>query len=601
MFDKLKNLWPLAYGLFAYAGFGATLLLLVGFLFNADVLPVTVDRGPDSAPWLAAGVNLLLITAFGLQHSVMARPGFKRVFTRIVPAELERSTYVMLSNVAVLALCFLWRPMPGIAWTVETVVLQAIAWSGFALAIVVLFIASFQIDHWELLGLRQTWNASRGRRSVAPSFTVRGMYRWVRHPIYVGWLLLFWITPTMTVGHLLLALGMTGYVLIAMFYEERDLLESIGRRYADYRQRVPALVPRPWRRFAGAGVGEQGKRRVGGILLVLALGPAMVPDLRAAAEAGDQPAAALEELVVRHGGRDRRVKLVVPSAGIEPGRIVVMLHGAGGDSDRIRRFTGFGFERLADTAGWAVAYPEGIAGTWNDCRSVPSYPARRLDIDDVAFLTHLVVRLRERFDVPAADVAVVGFCNGGRMALRMAIERPRAIGAFGVAAAQLAADDDSLCARAAPELSSLWVHGSNDPFLPYAGGASHGPARNALGDVQSVDATRQWALEAMPTASPVPMRRLPETDGDQATSIELREWRSGAGLVLQQYLLRGSGHVLPLRNGDFPAVVGRPARDAGFAEIVLGLLNALEGVSCAATDPCDRKVVARRMPQQFTR
>ena len=576
-----KSPWPFAYGLFAYASFGVSLLVLVGFLFNADALPVTVDRGPETRPWVAVTINLLLIALFGLQHSVMARPGFKRVFTRLVPTELERSTYVLLSNIAVVGLCLLWRPLPEIIWTVETGVLQAIAWGGFTLAIVVLFAASFQIDHLELFGLRQSWNAMCGKKSEPPAFSVRGMYRWVRHPIYVGWLLLFWVSPTMTAGHLLLAVSMTAYVLIAMVYEERDLLKSIGRQYADYRQRVPALLPR-----LRPTASRRGSRRLSGLILLFATGAATSPSLDAAPTGGDRAGAALQELTIHHGGHERHIKLYIPSVNIAPQRIVVMLHGAGGNADRIRRFTGFGFERLADNAGWVIAYPEGIAGTWNDCRSQAPYPARQLGIDDVGFLAELVGNLSERFGVPTDDAFVTGFSNGGQMALRLAIERPHAIGSFGVAAAQLPDAADSVCATSAPSLHSLWIHSSEDPFLPYDGGASFGPTGDELGVVRSVDATRQWALEGLSTASALPPWRLPEVDGDTATRIEGYAWRSVSGLLLQQYILRGSGHVLPLRDGDFPAIVGRSAGDADFAAIVLEFLEATD---CVSAELCHRQ------------
>jgi len=579
-----RSLWPFAYGLVAYAGFGVCLFVLVGFLFNADVLPVTVDRGPETQPWHAVVIDLLLIALFGLQHSVMARPGFKRVFTRLVPAELERSTYVLLSNVAVLGLCLLWRPLPEIVWTAETDVLQAIGWGGFALAILVLFGASFQIDHWELLGLRQSWNAMRGKKSEPPAFSTRGMYRWVRHPIYVGWLMLFWITPTMTVGHLLLAVGMTAYVLIAMVYEERDLLMSIGQQYADYRQRVPALIPR-----LRPAAPSRGSRRIGGLYLLFALGAGMPPALDAAPAGSDQVEAALEDLRVDHGGHERHIKLYTPSTGIVPKRIVVLLHGAGGNADRIRRFTGFEFEHLADDAGWVVAYPEGIAGTWNDCRSQPPYPASELGIDDVAFLAKLVGQLSDRFDVAASDVFVAGFSNGGQMALRLAIERPDAIGSFGVVAAQLPDAGDSVCDLAAPRLHSLWIHGSDDPFLPYDGGKSFGPTGDALGGVRSVDATRQWALDGLRSATALPSRWLPEVDGDAATRIEGRTWRSASGLLLAQYILHGSGHVLPLGDGEFPTIVGRSAGDADFAAIVRDFVEATD---CAPAASCRRQFAA---------
>lgn len=237
-----------AYSLLAYAGFGFSLLWLLAFLVDATLLPVTVNERPTAPSWLAAGLDLALIAAFGLQHSVMARPGFKRRWVRLVPQAIERSTYVLISSVVTILVCWWWQPLPAVIWSVESTLARTLWWAGFGAGLLVLFGASFHIDHFELLGLRQTWSALRGRRLVSSPFMIRGLYRLVRHPIYVGWLLIFWCTPHLSVGRLLLASGMTLYVLVALAFEERDLITAHGNDYLAYRKAVPALLPRPVRR-----------------------------------------------------------------------------------------------------------------------------------------------------------------------------------------------------------------------------------------------------------------------------------------------------------------------------------------------------------------
>jgi methanethiol S-methyltransferase len=231
-----------AYSLLAYAAFGASLAWLLAFLAGVPgIAPGEALMPPAEAVLL----NLLLLGGFALQHSLMARPGFKRRWTRLVPVPLERSTYVLVSSVVTFLLCWWWQPLPGILWSAESLPARVLGWSGFALGLVVLLAASFHIDHFELLGLRQTWALLRRRASRPPPFLVRGLYRLVRHPIYTGWLLLFWCTPTMPTGQLMLAVGMTAYVLVAMRLEERDLVAEHGQHYRAYRQAVPALLPGP--------------------------------------------------------------------------------------------------------------------------------------------------------------------------------------------------------------------------------------------------------------------------------------------------------------------------------------------------------------------
>jgi len=178
-----------------------------------------------------------------VQHSVMARPGFKRAWTRIVLEPIERSTYVLFSNVAMILLFWLWQPLGGEVWTVENPAARALIYGVYALGWLIVLVSTFLIDHFDLFGLRQVWLHLRGREYTHPRFQMHTAYRFVRHPIYVGWITLFWATPTMTGAHLLFALMTTAYILVAIPLEERDLVAAHGELYEEYRRRVPMLVP----------------------------------------------------------------------------------------------------------------------------------------------------------------------------------------------------------------------------------------------------------------------------------------------------------------------------------------------------------------------
>ena len=227
-----------------YAVFFATFLYLVGFVGNLPLLPRTVDIGPDGSLAAAVVVDLLLIALFGLQHSVMARQGFKRVWTRIVPPPVERSAYVLAASAALIVLFAFWRPIGGSVWLATNVVPVTLLWALFALGWVTVLFSTFLINHFELFGLQQAYHHARGRSSAAPILRQPLLYRFVRHPLYAGFFIALWATPAMSAGHLLLALGMSTYILIAIRYEERDLVQLFGADYEDYRTRVGMLTPR---------------------------------------------------------------------------------------------------------------------------------------------------------------------------------------------------------------------------------------------------------------------------------------------------------------------------------------------------------------------
>jgi protein-S-isoprenylcysteine O-methyltransferase Ste14 len=248
-----KRFSILLYGVVSYAIFFATFLYAVGFIGNFGV-PRTLDGAPTSSFATALLIDLGLLGLFAIQHSVMARPIFKRWFTKTIPESAERSTYVLLSSVALIALFAWWQPLGGVVWHVTDATLRGVLWASFAFGWLLLLASTFHINHFDLFGLRQVWLQLRGRPYTHLAFTTPGLYRLVRHPLYVGWLFTFWATPTMTVSHLVFAIATTAYILIAIRFEERDLVAHFGKTYADYREQVPMLVPFTRKRDVGAAV-----------------------------------------------------------------------------------------------------------------------------------------------------------------------------------------------------------------------------------------------------------------------------------------------------------------------------------------------------------
>lgn len=260
----MQRIAILLFGLIAYAVFFGTFLYLIAFVGNLqqtalaqwlpwlpELVPHSIDAGRPTGPVaLAVAVNLGLIALFGLQHSVMARIGFKDWLKQKLPAAAERSVYVLLASLVLMLLFWQWRPIPEVIWSAESGIGQAVGWAVFAAGFAMVLLATFLIDHFDLFGLKQVWNQFVGRRPEPPRFVTPLFYRLVRHPLYLGFILAFWGGPVMTVGGLLFAAAMTGYILIAIQLEERDLIKFLGPDYEDYRQRVPMLVPGTKRRQA---------------------------------------------------------------------------------------------------------------------------------------------------------------------------------------------------------------------------------------------------------------------------------------------------------------------------------------------------------------
>lgn len=252
----MKRVSILLFGVVVYAVFFATFLYLIAFVGNLQValgqwlpvLPALVPHsidvgGTQSAPAVAAIIDLALILCFGLQHSVMARTGFKAWLKRHLPESAERSVYVLLASLMLMLMFWQWRPITGYAWAADSMAGQAIGWAVFATGFGLVLLSTFLIDHFDLFGLKQVLRQFVGRPAAKANFVTPFLYKLVRHPLYLGFILAFWGGPNMSAGHLLFAASMSAYILIAIRFEERDLVRQLGERYVAYRERVPMLIP----------------------------------------------------------------------------------------------------------------------------------------------------------------------------------------------------------------------------------------------------------------------------------------------------------------------------------------------------------------------
>ncbi|HEX9522074.1 MAG TPA: isoprenylcysteine carboxylmethyltransferase family protein [Reyranella sp.] len=248
----MAGIVSLLYGAVVYLLFFGTFLYAIAFVGNLPAFK-TIDSGESGALLTALIVNTLLLGVFAIQHSVMARPAFKRWWTRFVPHAVERTTYVLLASLALVLLYWQWQPMLApVVWSVTNpaavLLIHAVFWIGWGLVL----LGTFLINHFELFGLRQVWARLLGRTLPAPEFRTPFLYKRVRHPIYLGFLLAFWAAPTMTAGHLLFAVGTTGYILIGIWLEERDLIALFGDQYRRYREQVSMLIPLPGRKASAS-------------------------------------------------------------------------------------------------------------------------------------------------------------------------------------------------------------------------------------------------------------------------------------------------------------------------------------------------------------
>jgi protein-S-isoprenylcysteine O-methyltransferase Ste14 len=247
-----KRIAFFVYGSVSYLIFLGTFLYAIGFIGNFGV-PTTLDGARSKPLGVALAINVGLLTLFAVQHSVMARPWFKDWWTRIVPRPIERSTYVLLSSLALILMFWLWQPLGGVVWSVEDPIGKVVLRGLFAFGWGLVLLSTFLINHFDLFGLRQVYLYLKGRPYTTLQFGTPGPYRLVRHPLYVGWLFAFWSTPVMTFAHLLFSIATTAYILLAIQFEERDLVREHGESYEAYRRSVPMLVPFTRRR----GVAEE--------------------------------------------------------------------------------------------------------------------------------------------------------------------------------------------------------------------------------------------------------------------------------------------------------------------------------------------------------
>jgi protein-S-isoprenylcysteine O-methyltransferase Ste14 len=248
--NPMRRAAYLAYGVICYLMFFAVFVYAIGFIGNI-LVPNSLDGEPN-LPWMTAvAANMGLLGLFAIQHSVMARPTFKRWWTKIVPEPLERSTYVLFSNLAMIAIFAFWQPIGGVVWTVPCIYGQVTMYTLYGLGWFTVFYTTCLLNHFELFGLRQVWLYYRDEPYTQLPFNEPSLYRYVRHPLYVGWLMVFWFTPTMTVSHLFFAVGTTAYILIAIRLEERNLQDGLPG-HAAYKKRVPMLVP-SLRKMFGTG------------------------------------------------------------------------------------------------------------------------------------------------------------------------------------------------------------------------------------------------------------------------------------------------------------------------------------------------------------
>lgn len=251
----MSRILVFVYGLTCYAISLVVFVYGMGFI-GGFLTPTMLDGAPDR-PWATAlSIDLALVIIFALQHSIMARPAFKRWWTRIVPEAAERSTYLLMSSVALGALFVFWAPIGGTVWRVPDGLGRGALIGVYAFGWVLLLYTTFLINHFDLFGLTQVWRQLTGKPYRPPQFHTPSLYKLVRHPLYVGWLTIFWAAPTMTISHLLFALTTTAYILLAIRFEERDLVSTFGERYVAYRERTPMLVPQLATRGRGDLVSE---------------------------------------------------------------------------------------------------------------------------------------------------------------------------------------------------------------------------------------------------------------------------------------------------------------------------------------------------------
>ena len=238
----MKKIFEYTYSIVIYIMFLGTFLYTIGFVGNF-IVPKSIDSGVEQGLAKTLFVNVLLLGLFAIQHSVMARPAFKELWTKIIPKTIERTTYVLATNLCLILLFYLWIPMKGLVWNFQGTFWAGILWALFATGCLIISISTFLINHFELFGLRQTYNSLVNKETSPITFNKNGLYQFCRHPMMLGFIITLFATPTMTFGHLFFAIIVTGYIFIALIFEERDLVNLIGEDYKQYQKDVPKVCP----------------------------------------------------------------------------------------------------------------------------------------------------------------------------------------------------------------------------------------------------------------------------------------------------------------------------------------------------------------------
>jgi polyhydroxybutyrate depolymerase len=572
----MRNPLPFAFSLLVYLAFWACLLAFIQFVGDFGILKSAGWPHADLPRGLAIGANLALIALFGLQHSLMARPWFKRLWPQPA-ASIERSVYVLAS---VLLLCLLmaaWQPLAGSVWSIGDSTVRGALYGLFAAGWLIILVATIEIDHWHFFGLRQAFAAMRGRECAEPAFHERGLYARVRHPIHFGMLLALWSAPDMSEGRLLLAGLLTVYVMAGLRLEERDLLRMLGWRYDVYRMRVPMLLPfggapritltEAARKDAGVGDAAEGVRtRSSSVLLILAtlaglgaLAGSLAPESMAAE--ASMHASELPVETLRHDGRVRSYRLFEPVAAADRPALILALHGSGVTGEAKRNWVGTRLEALAEAHGFLVAYPDGFEQHWNDCRAAATYSARRLDVDDIGFLHALVTQLQDTHRIDPDRVFAIGFSNGGQMAYRLALEAPDLVRAVAALGAGLPTEDNLDCAPSGEAVPALVMLGRDDQINPVAGGSVMLGGRVHGGSVRSAEHSAGY-FAALCAAC-----RLEQAVTDPRGDLVMR-WTRADRPWVELHLLADAGHTVAQPDFEFPEFLGATRRDVDSMDIV---------------------------------